>query len=277
MKLLKKLVGCVLLLGGLLLFLSPSLRQAQSVVENRRVILRYREAQSQLADDSGQEEPELLAEMRRFNEELYQSGQSSLRDAWSCEENPLEISMEDDLFGYIEIPKMELSLPLYVGTTNENMSRGAAVMGQSSFPVGGANTNSVIAGHRGYQGVPFFREIEKLEPGDSVYVHGPWETLEYIVSETLVIEPSDIDAVRIQPDQDMVTLITCHPYMSHGRYRYLVYCHRKGTEPTPIPQTFREKEVVFESSDTLILGDSLVRYGGAAVILLLLVLLLRKK
>ena len=74
----------------------------------------------------------------------------------------------------------------------------------------------MIAGHRGYQGIPYFREIEKLEVGDKVYITNPWETLRYRVESIAIIDPYDNDAVKIQDGKDMITLVTCHPYRSMG-------------------------------------------------------------
>ncbi len=269
-----RLLGCILLFWGLIAFLSPNLRELQTTTEYKKVIEGY---ELMVKEGKTYGDESIRSEMERYNEALYASGQTSLRDVWSYEENPLDIPLADDLFGYVEIPAMALELPLYLGASTEHMSKGAAVLGQSSMPVGGENTNCVIAGHRGYQGIPFFREIERLREGDTVLIHGPWETLEYTVSEILVIQPSDIDAVRIQPGQDMVTLMTCHPYMSHGKYRYLVYCHRSGTAKEPLSAELRKKAVIVESSETLIQQERIGRKAGAAVIMLLLALLLIKR
>lgn len=92
------------------------------------------------------------------------------------------------------------------------------------MPIGGINTNCVLAGHRGWYGALFFRHIELLEIGDVVLITNFWETLRYTVSEIKVIEPDAIDEILIQPGRDLVTLLTCHPYGSGGRYRYVVYC-----------------------------------------------------
>ena len=94
----------------------------------------------------------------------------------------------------------------------------------------GKNTNCVIAGHRGYHGAPYFREIERLNPGDKVYIKNPWEKLAYRVESIKIIYPDECDQIKIQKGKDMVTLVTCHPYKSHGRYRYLVYCVRDNGE-----------------------------------------------
>ena len=82
--------------------------------------------------------------------------------------------MEDNVAAVIEIPRMDVELPVYLGATRENMERGAVQLGQTSLPVGGVNTNCVIAAHRGYRGIPMFRDIEALRPGDEVIVHNFW-------------------------------------------------------------------------------------------------------
>ena len=87
--------------------------------------------------------------------------------------------------------------------------------------------SSIIAAHRGWNGASFFLDIPELEPGDEVIVTNLWETLTYKVTGTEIIEPNDVDKILILPEKDMLTLLTCHPYGSGGRQRYLVYC-----EPT---------------------------------------------
>lgn len=176
--------------------------------------------------------PVLFADMQAYNRQLYATGQSGLVDAWSYEQPSFDLSgygLETDVIGVLSIPAMEEELPVYLGATQDNLAKGVAVLGQTSMPVSGENTNCVIAGHRGYKGKPVFREIERLQPGDRVYLSTCWEELEYQVEEVAVIEPDDIDAVLIQPDRQMLTLITCHPY-TVGTQRYVVYCTRIQSE-----------------------------------------------
>ena len=120
----------------------------------------------------------------------------------------------------------EKQLPLYLGATMENMRKGAAIMGQTSLPLGQKDSNCVIAAHRGYRGIPYFRDIEQLKTGDQVIIKNPWESLDYRVTKIKVIDSYDMDKILIQKGKDMVTLLTCHPYRGHGRYRYVVYCMR---------------------------------------------------
>jgi sortase A len=110
------------------------------------------------------------------------------------------------------------------------MAKGAAHLSQTSLPVGGMNTNCVIAGHRGYSGAAFFRYVPELKPGDEVIISNLWETMTYVVTETKIIMPNEVDQILIQEGRDMITLLTCHPYASGGKQRYLVFCDRVPTE-----------------------------------------------
>ena len=173
--------------------------------------------------------PELYAAMREYNDTICRNGQNALVSRASYQMQIFDLtqySLPDQTFGVIRIPKMDLEMPLFLGASEENMAAGAAVLSQTSIPIGGENTNAVIAGHRGWNGYPYFKEIELLEKGDEITVTNIWETLTYEVTEIKIIPPNDVDAILIQKDRDMITLLTCHPYASGGKYRYLVFCER---------------------------------------------------
>ena len=168
--------------------------------------------------------------MKAYNEKIFRDGQSGLTDAWNFQQPVFRLSDYDtsgDAVGYLSIEAMDLELPLYLGASDENLDKGAAVLGQTSMPIGGTNSNCVIAAHRGWKGIPMFRDIELLQPGDKVILTNLWETLEYQVVKCIVITPDDIDAVKIMAGEDMLTLITCHPY-TYNFQRYVVYCSRNG-------------------------------------------------
>lgn len=169
----------------------------------------------------------LYEEMQFYNQKLMTSGQQ-LTDVWSYEEIPNEINNlldESKAVGYIEIPDMQVQLPLFVGASKDHLSKGAGILSQTSMPIGGKNTNCVIAAHRGWKGSPFFQYIENMKIGSQVYVNNFWETRIYQTVETKIIEPDDLDAILIQPEKDMLTLLSCHPYgVRRGHQRYLVYC-----------------------------------------------------
>ena len=173
--------------------------------------------------------PELWADMVRYNETIYTQGQAGLSCQYDYQKPSFRLSdygLGDEVFGVISIPAMELEMPIYLGATEQHMAAGAAHLSQTSLPIGGANTNSVIAGHRGYGGASYFRYIDQLQIGDTVTVTNLWEQLIYRVAEIKIIYPYEVDEILIQPGRELLTLLTCHPYASGGKQRYLVICER---------------------------------------------------
>ncbi len=173
--------------------------------------------------------PELLADLQAYNRRIYAEKQSGLVDLEACEAPAADLSaygIEDEIIGVLEIPAMELTMPVYLGASDGHLAAGAAVLGNTSAPIGGDNTNCVIAGHRGWKGADYFRHIDRLRVGDTVKLTNLWETLTYTVADIQIIQPHEVDKIKIQQGCDLLTLVTCHPYASGGRQRYVVYCER---------------------------------------------------
>ena len=173
--------------------------------------------------------PELLAALQVYNQRIYVEKQSGLVDLEACEEPAADLTaygIEDEIIGVLEIPTMELTMPVYLGASDTHLAAGAAVLGNTSAPIGGANTNCVIAGHRGWRGADYFRHIDRLQVGDTVTLTNLWKTLTYTVADIQIIQPHEVEKIKIQPNRDLLTLLTCHPYASGGRQRYVVYCVR---------------------------------------------------
>lgn len=171
----------------------------------------------------------LWADMTAYNERIYIQRQSGLSCEYDYQQPSFllkDYGLSSEIFGVISIPAMELEMPIYLGATEKHMADGAVHMSQTSLPIGGKNTNTVIAGHRGYNGASYFRYIEKLQSGDLVMVRNLWETLYYRVCDIKIIEPNDVEEILIQDGRELLTLITCHPYASGGKQRYVVYCER---------------------------------------------------
>ena len=176
-----------------------------------------------------QQYPELLAALQKYNRQLYAEKQCNLTDLEACEESAADLTaygIGDEIIGVLEITAMELTMPVYLGASDVHLTAGAAVLGNTSVPIGGDNTNCVIAGHRGWKGADYFRHIDKLAVGDEVRITNLWETLTYTVADIQIIQPHEVDKIKIQQGCDLLTLITCHPYASGGRQRYVVYCER---------------------------------------------------
>lgn len=196
----------------------------------------------------------LYKEMKDYNDNLIKNGQK-LVDAWSYSQTPVnldELKSKDGAIGYIDIPDMDVKLPLYIGASEKNMALGAAILSETSMPIGGESTNCVISGHRGYRGAPYFKDIELLKKGSKVYITNPWGKLTYMAYKIEIVSPSDVSSCLIQEGEDIITLLTCHPYMSHGRFRYLVYCKRCEDEETETEIVdMIEKEKGKEDSESL--------------------------
>ena len=180
-------------------------------------------------DDPEQQYPELLAALQEYNCRLYTEKQCNLTDLEACETPAADLTaygVEDEIIGVLEIPAMELTMPVYLGASDAHLAAGAAVLGNTSAPIGGDDTNCVIAGHRGWKGADYFRHIDRLAVGDEVRITNLWETLIYAVTDIEIIQPHEIEKIKILQDRDLLTLLTCHPYASGGRERYMVYCER---------------------------------------------------
>lgn len=232
-RLIEIILAAVLLISGSFVISWPhikgaELEEASSMAVNSFIDAIYLPGR-ETEENIPRENSELYDAMQSYNRKIYEERQSELKDPWSYETQPLKLSdygIEDGVIAVISIEALELEMPVYFGASNENMSKGAAILGQTSLPTGDKNCNCVIAGHRGWSGAPYFRYIDRLQTGDEVIITNLWESMSYTVSEIKIIEPNDIKEIFIQDGRDMITLLTCHPYASGGRYRYLVFCER---------------------------------------------------
>lgn len=222
----------ILAATGLLVTFKPLMakaaRQKQVDEANNNFTQQLEQIQS-----AQQEAPEavpyekLREQIEQYNTWLYEGKQLALTNAAAYEEPAFiltQYGLQDETFGIIYIPKLEVTLPLYLGANDENMANGAAVLGQTSVPIGGMNTNAVIAGHRGWNGYPYFLHLDELQVGDFVYIDNIWALMKYEVVDIQIISPDDIDAIKIQEGRDLITLLTCHPPNTGGRQRLLVFC-----------------------------------------------------
>ena len=245
----KKISIIIIFFIGLLIFIYPT---ASKIINNyliQKTISNYKEdiAKINVTDNdenqnkslevegeannshTKEELDELFNKMQSYNENIFNEGQQKLLDPFSYELpsfDLLELGFKDNIIGYLTIPKMEIEIPIYLGATQENMKKGAGHLSETSIPIGGNNTNSVIAAHRGMKSHPMFRDIENLSIGDEVKITNMWDELIYKVVETKVINPDEVSEVLIQEGRDLITLITCHPYTKNYQ-RYVVYCERQ--------------------------------------------------
>lgn len=239
-KRLQKVLLALLLLLGLSVFCFPYAqglllkREMESTVQTFQEQKETQPTTSVVISDSTEaskqrQYPDLWADMTAYNDTIFAQGQSGLSCKLDYQQPSFRLAdygLKEEVFGVITIPAMELEMPIYLGATEQHMADGAAHLSQTSLPIGGANTNSVIAGHRGYGGASYFRYIDKLQIGDTVMVRNLWEQLTYRVAEIKIIYPYEVNEILIQPGRELMTLLSCHPYASGGKQRYLVICER---------------------------------------------------
>ncbi|MFQ7841004.1 MAG: class C sortase, partial [Thomasclavelia spiroformis] len=166
-------------------------------------------------------------------------------------------------------------MPVYLGASKENMAKGITVLANTSLPIGGKNTNSVLAGHRGYRGVPFFRDIENLQVGDEITVNNYWQEIKYIVSDIQIILPSESEKILIQEGKDMITLITCHPYRRNYQ-RYVVYCVREDEYKKDGNSVVHQGSKVVKSSKNDIMIERYLPFILLLILIIFIFVLIKK-
>ena len=218
---------------------------------------------------------------RRYNQQL---NNALDRDA-AGEADDIGTSYVDMLdvgesLGYITIPKIDVNLPIYEGTSDDVLVKGVGHLEGSSYPLGGAGTHSVLTGHRGLAEAVLFTDLDKLGEGDRFYLHIMDEVLAYQVDQVKVVEPEHTEDLEIIPGADYCTLITCTPY-AINTHRMLVRGTRvpyTGEDEQPdAPQTVQYQQLntgnvvkrIVDAWPWISVTGSLV-IGGEALLLLLL-------
>ena len=179
-------------------------------------------------------------------------------------ERLLDISGQG-IMGYIEIPEIDVSLPIYHGTEDPVLQVAVGHLEWTSLPVGGESTHCVLSGHRGLPSAKLFTNLDKLREGDTFLLRVLDETLTYEVDQILIVEPQDTAALEIVEGQDYCTLVTCTPY-GINTHRLLVRGHRIDN--------IEEAKTVRVTADAIQIEPLLVAPVVAIPILLLLLILL---
>lgn len=217
-----KIIAILCIVVGIVLFCFPYI---SNYIYEQEVTKNKNEFVNKISDKANTDILEkLYKELKRRNEELFESKQANLVDPFSYEQPPIDLTeygIENNIIGYISIPKMNVELPILLGANAENMKKGAVHLTETSYPIGGENTNSVIAAHRGFGKAKMFRYIDRLEYGDKIYIRNFREELVYEVYQIKLVQPDDIEELEIQEGKNIITLITCHPYRINTQ-RYII-------------------------------------------------------
>ena len=232
----KNVVRIILIVGfcaGLIISLYPLISNIYSRKNQMDVINKYQEDIEKIDEQEMANELELAnAYNRKLNQTIV------LTDPF----DPSAIDMADDAYydilnytddgvmAYINIPKIDVNLPIYHGTDNEHMLKGVGHLVGTSFPVGGVDTHAVLSAHSGLSTAELFTNLTDLKKGDLFYIHVLDDVLAYEVDKINVLKPDETNDLKIVPGQDYVTLVTCTPYGINS-HRLLVRGHRVEYDP----------------------------------------------
>lgn len=147
----------------------------------------------------------------------------------------------DGVMGYLEIPKIDVELPVYHGTSEKVLEKGAGHLEATALPIGGKNRHPVLSAHRGLPSAELFTQLDEMEVGDRFYLSVLDETLAYEVDKITVIEPEELEFLTPEENRDLLTLLTCTPY-GVNTHRLLVRGTRVPYEETEFTKTGKEPE-----------------------------------
>lgn len=234
-KLLSNLLVYLLFLIGMLIMLYPFYISAlNNYLDEVRVAIYKKETQDHFKDQQ--------KKLNQENERLKQAGLTPAADPFNeaKADGISEKYYKTHLLGRISLPKINIDMPLFDTTNNDLLEIGATVLNGTSFPLGGESTHSVISAHRGLPNRALFTDLPKLKKGDTFILNVLGKTLAYQVNKIQVVTPDQTNVLKIEPGKDLVTLITCTPYMINS--------HRLLVTGVRVPYTEQIKKELAQSS-----------------------------
>ena len=213
----------LILLTGVSLLLYPTVSDYWNSFHQSQAIASYVEAVAEI-DNTDYEK--MWQEAVAYNEKLKDNSGRLMPTDEELEEYERLLNVSDTgIMGYIEIPKIKVSLPIYHGTDEAILQIAIGHIPGSSLPVGGKGTHCVVSGHRGLPSAKLFTDLDQLEEGDLFMMRILDETLTYEVDQVRIVEPEELSDLEIDEDKDLCTLVTCTPYGINS-HRFLVRGHR---------------------------------------------------
>ena len=220
---LSTIILILVFLTGLSLLLYPTVSDYWNSFHQSRAIATYA---SEVADLDNDAYDHLWAAARAYNQRLAQRKNPLIQSEEDLEEYRTLLDITGNgVMGYIEIPELKVSLPIYHGVDEGVLQIAIGHIPGTSLPVGGQGTHSVLSGHRGLPSAKLFTNLDQLREGDTFMLRVLDETLTYEVDQVLIVEPQEVAALAIDPNEDYCTLVTCTPY-GINTHRLLVRGHR---------------------------------------------------
>lgn len=252
----KSFCGYILILLGLLLLTSPLVLRSYHDMVAQSEKKAFEKIEASKSEDEIKEENK---KAETYNE-MIKGSDLSVEDPFTTEDYKNKYQMfrtTNTPFAYLSIPKLDKYLPLYLDATLEHISKGVAQVAGTAIPIGGKGTRSAIAGHRGWWGDTMFLYVDELESGDYIYIERANQTMRYVVSDKEVIGPYDWSKLAPRGDLDMITLLTCSPFLPPRPNRLLVNAVRDESGPADEFKLPSGEYVASENDSKA--GDSLVK------------------
>lgn len=251
----------LILLAGVSLLLYPTVSDYWNSFHASQAVASY-SADVQSLDQARYDE--LWSAARDYNQSLLERENGYfLTDEQRAQYDSLLDITGTGIMGYIEIPTIKLSLPIYHGTDDSVLQIAVGHLDWTSLPTGGESTHCVLSGHRGLPSAKLFTNLDQLVEGDTFVIRVLDEVLTYEVDRILIVEPDDVSALQIEPGKDLCTLVTCTPYGINS-HRLLVRGHRVENQ----------SEAIRVTSDAIQIEPLLVAPAVALPILLILLIVL---
>mgnify|MGYP000097946807 FL=1 len=261
------IIFIVVLIAGLSLLLYPTVSDWWNSLHQSRAVAEYAEYVGNIKNELYQQ---ILDNAYDYNDKL--TKKSGNRFIMTEEELETYTNMLDitgtGMIGYLNIPVLQTTLPIYHGTSDSVLSAGIGHLEGSSLPVGGKSTHCVLSGHRGLPSTKLLTNLDKLVVGDLFILHILDETLTYEVDQIRIVEPQDVGELAIIDGMDYCTLVTCTPY-GINTHRLLVRGHR-------VANTEDASEVRITSDAIQIEPIAVMPFVAAPILLVLFIILLLK-
>ena len=272
-----KITALILVIISVGLLLYPTASQVINKMFDKNSIVIYNNQVSVLDDTS---KNHLIKQAQEYNKNL--SNVVTIDDAFTPNAFKIDQQYEkilnitdDGLMGTVVIPNINCNLPIYHGTSEELLDKGAVHMANTSFPIGGEDTHAVISAHTAYPGKEFFNKLVDVKIGDNFYIKVLDKTFAYKVCRIDVVLPSDSRLLRIENGQDLVTLVTCTPY-SVNTHRLLVRGERDLKEEQRIKNANIDVTNETDISKTILI-ISIVIVPVAFIAIILIIKIKRKE
>lgn len=212
----------LLLISGITLILYPSVSNYINSLRQSKAIANYLES----VDKNKAYNKKIIAKAQEYNKEIYRDNINFINKSIKKDYYDLLKFNNTDIMSIITIPKIDLVLPIYHGTTEGVLQNGIGHLEGSSLPIGGNNTHTVLMGHRGLPSSKLFTSLDKLDKGDIIYLQTANLHLAYVVDSIKVVEPSELNNLNILEGKDYLSLITCTPY-GVNTHRLVIGASRK--------------------------------------------------